>query len=162
MRSVHEILHSARIHRRINTALLVASILMLSVGLWIGFSNNKAIKRIALTATVTATNNANAIAQIKANQDAYRQQYLTYIQDMITAMNKLQEDNRSIGLKVPKAPVPRPSDTDISETDLRRLPQTGPRPTPITKTETKKVYIRIKPKRTPSPKPWYKFFDSTR
>jgi len=109
-------------------------------------SNKIAVKAVAAQAAANTT----SIAQVKANQDLYRQQYLNYIKDMIDAMNKLQEDNRSIGLRVPKAPVPRPIQEKISETDLRRLPQLGPVPTPIVKTETKKIYIRVRPKPTPT------------
>ena len=126
--------------------IVVLSLVMTALLFWQGVLTRRTITSVSQA----AIGNTAEIAKIRANQDLYRQQYLNYIQDMIEAMNQLQESNPH--LKVPKAPVPRPVTEKISESDLRRLPQPGPAPTPVVKTEvkTKKVYIKVKPKPTPS------------
>jgi hypothetical protein len=164
VREVKDILRGARNHRRVNTLLISVVIIMLACGLWIGLASKRAI----VAGLELSTSNTVAIAEVKAHQDLYRQQYLDSIKDTIEAMNEFQransnpEDIKKRGVIVPKWPVPRPLPGKVTESDLRRLPQTGPLPTPIIKTETKKIYIKPKPKKTPMPKPWYKYFDSIR
>lgn len=143
MIEVKDSLRSARNHRRVNTIMMSVILVMLAIGLWIGTLNRRAIGVVSSL----ATSNTLAIAEVKANQDVNRQQYLDYIKDMIDAMNKLQEDNPK--LKVPRAPVPRALQGQVTASDLRRTPQDAPAPTPI----IQKVPVYIHPKKKPSPTP---------
>lgn len=157
MNEIKDSLRSARNHRRVNTAMMTVLMLMLASGLWIGILNGRAIAAVASL----STSNTKAIMAMKASQEVIRQQYLNYINDMIDAMNKMQRDNQNPeevkkrGVKVPKWPVLRPPGTQdpVTESDLRRIPQPAPTPTPIVKTS--KVYITKKPRRSsPTPKPF--------
>jgi hypothetical protein len=146
---------SARNHRRWNTGLVIVLGIMVAINFWrINVVGTDLLKDYELSLT-----NAKTLAVVQARQDLYRQQYLDYIKDMIAFMQQLQNENANPaaiqrrGLRVPKAPVPRPvpADEKISEQDLRRIPQTIPvaTPTPITKVIVKTKRIKVRP--TPGP-----------
>ena len=153
---MHIQFRNAQWHRAVNTLLLLVLIGMLSYGLIVGAKSRQNVRNIVVSVGETT----KALAEVKASQDLDRQQYITYIHDMIEAMNKLQKDNanpeevKKRGVRVPKWPVLRPVDGQLTESDLRRMPQVSlvPNPTPSVKTKIKTV---IKYKKRPTPKPWY-------
>lgn len=146
----------ARKHRIFNTGIFLVLGCIGIVNLCFIIGNRKAIQQDYNL----SVSNAGNIAQVKAKQDLYRQQYLDYIKDTVEFMQQLQDDNsdpeklKRRGVKVPKAPVPRSiPNGNLTVEDLQRIPQTKvlPTPTPIVKTivKTKVKKVRVSP--TPGP-----------
>jgi hypothetical protein len=150
-----------KIRNRININTVIFSLVFLLVLFiaWISWG----LARSAIISSKVASD-ANIIASTNsARLDAQQNQYIDYISQMITFIDKLQKDNRQI--KVPKAIWPRPPGAPAPvESDLDRPryehPGAGVTPAPQTKTRT---IVKYKTKRpSPTPKPWYQFFKSTR
>jgi len=158
----------AKTHRRCNTVLSIIAVLLLIHNWWMG----ERIGRQVNDDYVLSKANSGSLVRVQVRQDMYRQQYLDYIKDTIEFMQKLQDENsdpdkvRRRGIRVPKAPVPRPlvepTNGDVTPEDLQRIPQTkpGPTPSPVVKTKTvvKIKKIRVKP----TPKPFKDWFKNTR
>lgn len=162
-KKIDEDVQHARQHRIWNTTLQVMLILMVATNFWRSVIISRSVKEsVAMAKEAFAKS-----LQVRQRQDAYRQQYLDYIKDMIDAMQKFQDSNPSI--QVPKAPVPRPLrslEDKPNEVSLERIPQTKPQlpaatPTPIIKTKiiTK---TRRRPSPTPKPKTILNWFQKTR
>jgi len=77
---------------------------------YVTYRHDRALDKLA----VLASENFKKVVEVRARQDANDSIVVHYIQDTITAINKLQHDNadpkeiQKRGLKVPKAPELRP------------------------------------------------------
>lgn len=128
--------------------------------MYVTWRHDKALDRLA----VLASDNYKKVLEFRAKQDAQDLIVVNYIQDTITLINKLQSDNsdpkqiQKRGLKVPKGVeirlpnVPAPT---LGDFERPLTPTPAPAPTPRAVEHKKKGRS---PRRTPTPRPWYRFF----
>lgn len=145
------------------------TLLVLCGMVYVTWRHDKSLDKLAILASA----NYQKIVQFRATQDAQDLIVVHYIQDTITAINKLQRDNsdprelQARGLKVPKAPelrlpnAPAPTAHDLERPTWKSAPPPpAPEPTPpLIADHHKKKAKQAHPPVTP--RPWYKFFKSS-
>lgn len=125
---------------------------------------------LATTANAIAIKAAESAAGNTARQDILNKQFSDYIKQTVEVWNKLQADNASPqdvkrrGIKVPVAPQQRPPGIPLpADRDLERITRSVPAQPVATPTPKVKIIIKhVQAKQTPTPKPWYDYFKSTR
>jgi hypothetical protein len=152
------------IKRRLNrnSAVYFAALIIACLTAYVTWRHDKALDRLALL----ASDNYKKIIEFRARQDAQDTVIVNYIQDTVTAMNKLQQDNQQ-KIKVPKAPNIRlPNAPPPTASDLERpvpIPVSTPRPNQTPKVAGAVHHSpRPKKKATPAPTPWWKYWKQTR
>ena len=128
-RIVHAIAQAvADIKRRLNTntAIFSVSLLVVCITAYVTWRHDKSLEKL----TILASDNYKKILETRATQDAQDQVVVHYIQDTITAINKLQADNPNI--QVPKAPPIRlpgqrpPTANELTRPAIERPPPPSP------------------------------------
>lgn len=150
-----------RILRRININTWIFGSVALAVG-WLIFQAVQLSGQQARNFKLGSDAYKQAV-EARAKQDASDEQYIKYIKQTVDTWDKFQKDNPQI--KVPKAPKPLP--IGIPEPTAKELdrpksehPLADKTPAPIIKRVPGPVRYKKRP--TPTPKPWYNFFKSTR
>jgi hypothetical protein len=157
---INEAVEKIRARMNYNTIIFIVILSVSCATAWVTWRHDKSLDRL----TVLASDNYRKILETRAQQDAQDQITVHYIQDTITAINKLQRDNPSV--KVPKAPeirlpnVPPPTSRELERPQPVATP--SPTPQPAASHSLKKKARRTLSRPQPSATPWWHFWKQTR